>query len=903
MALISIGGTILLANQNIAYIDEDLSSSGNGSYSFYDILYISDYENPRLLSAISLDPIFNVTNKNTSNLNSVEISDFDCIILEDSLLDSPNRTKLQTFLSSGGGILIIMGSNLQSDPSLLLELNIINSDPITNIEADGIMIENTNSLSPIVKNIEWNSAPESDNLSIVNPQTGVDVLVNASFEDGSLYPAILEMQSGGKVILSTIWWIDGQNKQLTQWFYYNYFFYASMIYLMGDAPDKYADWKYSPVPHTLEQTIIGILEISLILTAVISFFKAYKKSKKKAQSEYLKEFSEKMKQYEAKQNQEKRKKEKEENREDNNEKNIIVNEWEEVGTHRQLSGFLFGFFGGFFLIIPQVILTGFVFPRFIMPYPMIAGMYDWAKNLFTALWTVFDLGTSIALAKFFAQYRIDKPEKAIRYIQIFIYWQMLTGVVQTSLVGFLGSFIFPHTYLAHMSYLFIFNSFIQFPGWFQVLVFVFQGMQRTDYGLIAGILQSAVFDLLSKYGFILLFRSIFSQLPQFGDAFGALVGYSIGQWFGEFFTFVVCVKLFKKLGFHPSTLFRIDFTKDELKEVMVYGVKYVAGAVWVPFVHMIQAYLLSIWIFNYNAEWGYYSQILMITQINSLVNLYSSGLMPGISEAHSYKCEKLLQLNLIQGFKISYYVSLFIISCLIVVLGPFIEGAMGGDWTGAIKYIPLFMARTIWEPATWLGDKTFQGTGYTKEMSISWVIEQGSRVIFLYIFMNPAVLNMQMMGLLVAWFLSLVLKVFYQWIIIRRKISRFKWYIWKIFGGSGISAIISASCLYLTSKIIYRGDIVTAILLFILSIFCFMPFYSFLTGVFGGWDENTMREFDKASNMVTLVKPLARMLYKSAYYGSRHSLFNLHNKYTIDIYEDAIKEAKDLTTKKKQLVL
>ncbi len=560
-------------------------------------------------------------------------------------------------------------------------------------------------------------------------------------------------------------------------------------------------------------------------------------------------------------------------------------------------------------MIPQLVLTGFVFTRYIMPYPFIAGIYDNTKQLFLAIWVLFDLGTSIALAKFFAQYRVKQPEKAVRYIQIFIWFQTLTGVIQTTLIGFLGAFYFPETHLVSMSYVFILHSFIQFPGWFLVFIFVFQGLQRSDLQLFLNIMQMAIFDLCAKYALIMVFREIFSNMPQYGDAFGAMVGYAFGQMVGEILTFLLSIKMYKKLGFHLGTIFRVDFGKDEIMEVLRFGWKYVIGAVLVPLVHMIQAYLLTMWVFNYNAEWGYFSQVLMLVQIGAIVNLYSQACMSAISEAYSHDKKVLAELNIVQGFKISYYVSFFINGILLVVLDLFIVGAMGADWASATRYVPFLIFRAIWEPATWLGDKIFQGTGYTKEMSISWVVEQGSRLIGLLLFMNPGIpaLYLGMNGLLLAWTISLILKVIYQIFAIRKYILKFKIYWWKMFIAHFISALITMGGLFgirILIEVYWGINALSGIISLVIAVIGFFPIYSFLTGWLGAWDENTMREFDRASNMVGVqVRFLARALYKTAEYGSKHSLMGLHDKYTIDIYEEALKEAKDLTAQKKMIVL
>ena len=77
--------------------------------------------------------------------------------------------------------------------------------------------------------------------------------------------------------------------------------------------------------------------------------------------------------------------------------------------------------------------------------------------------------------------------------------------------------------------------------------------------------------------------------------------------------------------------------------------------------------------------------------------------------------------------------------------------------------------------------------------------------------------------------------------------------------------------------------------------------FSFFVGLFGGYDDNTLKELDRATKMVTGVKFLTRVYYYAALYGAKIS--PLHNKFKVEMYEAAQKEAEELTAIKKKVVL
>jgi hypothetical protein len=98
------------------------------------------------------------------------------------------------------------------------------------------------------------------------------------------------------------------------------------------------------------------------------------------------------------------------------------------------------------------------------------------------------------------------------------------------------------------------------------------------------------------------------------------------------------------------------------------------------------------------------------------------------------------------------------------------------------------------------------------------------------------------------------------------------------------------------------GDkIINTALLFLLGIFVFIFFYAFLDGFLGGYDDNTIEEFQRAASIVTTrgLRALPKTLSRVAKFGSKLSPF--HNKLKIDIYEEAMKEAYDLTLEKRVL--
>ena len=76
-----------------------------------------------------------------------------------------------------------------------------------------------------------------------------------------------------------------------------------------------------------------------------------------------------------------------------------------------------------------------------------------------------------------------------------------------------------------------------------------------------------------------------------------------------------------------------------------------------------------------------------------------------------------------------------------------------------------------------------------------------------------------------------------------------------------------------------------------------MILYGFLTGLMGGWDENTLREFEWGIKMVNSTKWVFHPLFIATAYGQKLSPFK--NRFRVELFEQADREALELTQEKK----
>ncbi len=850
---------------------------------------------PAIVKAVALDKeSLNVTEY--AAISDIPL-DTDVILIIDTPLGSAAISVLESLLNAGVGVMIFVGPAMTTNSTGFQELGITESNELLPSPDELSVVTRITTPTHVLLNFDWASAPPTEKMTLLPtlaPGT-IKILANDTGTTAGGAPLLVETSHGtGRILVYTPWLTYNSsldppqtNLEILLWPYFNYFLYASSVYLANESPLSYAEWTYSPVPHQEQQIIIGLGVAIVGITTIYSFRTMRRRSRENRQvlteiekAELLVETGEK------------------------------ISEWEEIGMHRQLGGFLIQLFVTLLLVIPRVVLSVMIYPRYIMPFPQAAGWFSFSVNLFIGLWTLFDLGTAVALSKYFAEYRVTQPDEAVKYAQIFVWFQCLTGVVQITMVAFVGSIVFPNTYLAHLTYVFIAHSLFQFPGFTLLFVYVFKGMNRIDYQQILTVLKYIVFDALGPYTLILFFRWWGAQNPIFGEALGGAIGQAIGTYISEWFVFILSLMLFRGLGLKASTLFRVDFEREQVVRALKFGAKWTIGAATVPIVWFYQMVLVSTNLLNWSALQGQYQLAWDLAIMVSVVGLFMEGMLGGVSEAYANGKRKLTDLYTAQGLKYGGFFVFWLVSVLAAVGARAILGAAGSEWAYAavlLQYFLIFQVLGFW---SWLGDWMFAGAERTGLAAIVWILEQSIRAVAMtyFVLTEPVVFGIYlggMPGIIIGYCIGLLVKDIAAWVLIRRTISAPRLYIWQSYVGPALAAIVNYAILEFISRIIWGGvnDILSSAVIFFIGTLPSLYIYSFISGITGTWDDRTMSEFKRAALMVRIrgIGWLARRFYDSVALGARIS--PLHNRFPIDIYDEAMAEAEALTREKKKLVI
>ena len=778
----------------------------------------------------------------------------------------PDPAAVAARLNAGAGILLILGGDLTSQ-AVQTALGI----PITfQPHNNAVSLTNLPIKDPLVQQIIWNGAPQvRERSDIMTPISSVQPLVT-TYEDGSW---VLWSARQGKAFIFNAYLTNGSNPQIQEWAYYNYLIYHLVERAAGREPLSFANYPGSPVPHAPERNILlGVM--GLILVTTFTAFFIVRRYSLKHPEELDKIISDRTK----------------------FQVHEESTEWENVGFHRPLSGFLVALSVGLVLFIPLIIYQNLILPTYILPSAQALGIWGRVTQFFNFAWTFFDMGTSIAFIKYLSEHRVKDPKKGIQYGQVFVWWQALSGAVQVALVIALASTLAPRSAYALYAWSIIIHSFIQIPGFYQVMKHALTGFQRLDYSRVLEVGLNVVLPMLVQPIFVTIMYAWGKAHPIFGGAMGGLLGMGLAAYAAELLTFLLGLWLYQRVGYNARILFLAHFDWDVVKTSFKFGVFEMLGSLAWSLGQAAEIFITQARLINYAEIWGNWGLAQNFIFAFNVTQTLNDGVMPAISEAISNGKRMLSQYYTVMTYKYNGLMSAFIGAVLLAVAPRFIIGSSGVEFQRAAIYvIPL----TIWGAVqfpSWVGDNVQLGSNKPYLKSLLVFSEQVIRVVLAWILLA----RFQVTGLIIAYFVGLFSKGIASYIINHKICFPQRFYIWQSLVAPLLAGATHYGVLWLICSIIWKGDQITSVLIFLIGILPSFPLYMFFYGLFGGWDTATLEELNNAVALSGAVQGLTRWgMYEPTALGAR--LSPLNNRFPITNRIEAMLEAKALTNERVKL--
>ncbi len=774
----------------------------------------------------------------------------------------PNEAVTRRLRESQVGLLLILGPDLTTE-----QVSTLLGVPLELTRADDpVALNGIDNSDPLVSQVVWNSAPQvRERFSMRTPIASVRPLA-AAYESGDW----ILWQARARVFVFNAF-LGNFNPQVQEWAYFNYFIYHAVMRAGNAQPLSFADYPASPVPHNLERNLIvgGVLGLLVLTIGIFVLVRRYSL----AHPEALDSLVADREQFAVREE---------------------STDWEQVGFHRPLSGFLVALSLGIILFIPLIIYQNLILPTYILPSAQALGIWGRVTQFFNLMWTFFDMGTSIAFIKYMSEYRVSDPRRGIKFGQYFVWWQSISGVVQVALVIALTATYAPQTAFALYTWSVIVHALIQVPGFYQVFRHALTGLQRQDYSRLLD-LAWTMFPLVVQPVVVTIMYRWGVQNPIFGGPNGGVIGMGIAAYISEFLVLALGWFLYRRLGYKAVILFMAHFDWETIRASFRFGVFEMLGSMAWAAGQAAEIAITQARLVNYAEIWGNWMMAQNFVFAFNIVAILFEGTMAAISEAVSSGKRLLAQYYSVMMYKWGGTTSAFLGAVLLAVGPRFILGSTGAEFERAAVYIvPLALWGAIQFPS-WVGDQVQLGANRPYIKSLLVFSEQVVRVIIAWVLLE----RFQVMGLIIAYFIGLGSKGIAAYFINNKFCFPQRYYFWQ----SLVAPLLAASAHFMIldalNDLIWRDDEITSILIFFIGILPSFPLFMFLYGLAGGWDDGTLGEFEQAVSLSGFARPLAWLIWRASSLGAR--LSPLHNRFGVNIRPAAMEEARALTDERVRL--
>ncbi len=786
------------------------------------------------------------------------------VLVLNGVLDDPQA--VAAHLQAGKGALLILGATSQASAlsqALGAEVALMPQNLAVSPKVD------EKSPHGIVKDIVWTTATQvRERMTLA---AGSLTPVVTAFETGEMLLGEGQVGAGRVYVFAAF--LDGVNPQIQDWPYFNYFIYNLAARAAGRTPLSFGEYPASPVPHLNEQiALCAAMGILLVIAALIfRSVRAYSM----AHPELLNQLVADRKEYEQRE---------------------AGTDWEKVGFHRPIGGFMFALMSGLILFIPLTIYQDMILPAYILPSAQAFGIWGRVTAFFSIIWNVFDMGTSVAHIKFFSQHRVHNPQRAVQYAQFYVWWQALSGTVQVVLVTIVASTVLPNTVYAIYIWSIVVHTLIQIPGFYMIISDNMTALQRFDYNQIIDMATTMVIPMVVQPIFITLVVWMGKQNPVMGGALGGVLGLGVAAYASGLVSFLLGFWLYRRIGYNARLLFLAHFDWNIIKESLGYGIFLVLSGVIGGIGTALNVLVIQSRLINMTEVLGNLGLAGSFSFAYSVLQVLYGNTMPSISEAISNGRKILAQYYSAMGYKYGGLFSAFLCAMLLAVADRFILGASGPEFERAAALtVPLLLVGSLGFAGT-TGSIVMFGTSKTRYVTVLAVVGLVFNFLVAYLLVD----RWQIYAMIIPgaiWAIASSVAVYY---FNSRYCFPQRFYPWQ----SLIAPILAGACHYLVVRtitgLVWQRDEVTSLIILVIALLPAYPFFAFFSGLVGAWDKNTLAELDQGTKLASFMRPMARLFYYAVWAGARFS--PLHDRFPISIYEQARQEAESLTAERVKLV-
>lgn len=590
--------------------------------------------------------------------------------------------------------------------------------------------------------------------------------------------------------------------------------------------------------------------------------------------------------------------------------------WDEIGFHKPLAGFWYNLLYTLIGIVISAGLMGILMNTF-YPFPESWGYREIITSMFTLFFVIFDLGTANVMDRFLGEENIKDPAKMIKLIQWFIWYQMMTGLIQITGVSIYALYLAPHGNQSYGIWLMIIVGSTQYPGFLGVFRNALGSLQHYGKVQMLNFFTGTLFQRLTEIAFVILFRILGEMNPAIGPLLGIAIGSAIGLYVDDFFATVVSAHFFSKVmrvyGIRARDCLIPSFTWADIKPVLKFALKTgVPGLVW-PAFNLLN---LVMWL----TFVPHYSTFIILAGIGGSIPSSMDwfgvpGITPLVSESYLNEKPRLTQYYAGQYLRFQAFLKGFFVALMLAIFPvmPLFWAEFMPYYVLATTFMLPQLVVLVFNAFTGVPGQILFGADRPNFAVVMGMIGTvgGSGVLFLLIgvFNIPGQFGVE--GFAWVYFcgglpLNFVLAAA-SYRFVDRRIVRIK-VPWGQVGSMAIASVVTFALCFLVKLLVFDtlyplvGFIVAAIpsivFMFLVLLFGYFP----LTALLGGWDDVNLAEFRKAVVMAGPSKILVAPVYLIVEWACRRSKY--HGRFAMDVggvIQDAIELLEIKRVKREQM--
>jgi hypothetical protein len=591
------------------------------------------------------------------------------ILVVDAPLAADEATAIRAAVEEGAGLVLILGPRIGAE---ILSVLLDHSGSPEAVSEPSIVIASADHRGLIARRIPWRSAPQVGERSVIEGG-GLTPLI--STREGEA--VIAEGRLGrGRLFVVTPWLAatspaapESANYQFQTWSYFPYLLHALVVEASGATPPAFEDWPRAPLPTRDERTVLALFFAGLLALTTSAFVlvRRYSRRHPEALDRFVElNFA----------------------RHDLAEREQTG--WDEIGFHRPLGGFLLFLVATLFVGAPLLLGYSILFRNVVFPFPHALGNWQWVKQFFQFLFTFLDLGTSVALVKYFAELRIHDPRRGMQYIQFYVWWQALSGVAQVALVSGAAVYALPGTDYAALCYVVLGHALIQLPGFLLLFHHVFSAMQRFDLAQLMTLLVPFVPLPMALFS-VRFMRGWGLEQPRFGEAVGSIFGLAISDYLGVLSLFALGLILFRSVYRSSSALFLAHFDRTVARTALSFGFRAALSGVAVGLSAMAQTVILAETVDNYSelqGIWGFGWETILVYL--AVAVMLCENVRAAVSESFNNGKTQLTHYYLVAAVRWGVLIAFVLWGIQSVSWSWLIAGIYGEQWIRTVDYLWLF---------------------------------------------------------------------------------------------------------------------------------------------------------------------------------------------------------------------